>query len=72
MAGEAGDGAGHWREGNGTGSIEGNGGDYEREERGERGRERGTLVDFAEDDNAGECGLGIAWDDRVEEVYAWN
>lgn len=31
----------------------------------------GTLVYFAEDDDAWEFGLGIAGDDGVEEIYAW-
>lgn len=30
------------------------------------------MVDLAEDDNAGEFGLGVAWDDGVVDVYAWN
>ncbi len=33
---------------------------------------RETLVDFAEDDDAGEFGLGIAGDDWVVEVYSWD
>lgn len=33
---------------------------------------RGTLVDFAEDDDAGELGAGVARDDGVVEVYAWR
>ena len=59
LAGEAGDGAGDW----GDGSIEGLGADT-------RGSER-TLVDLAEDDDAGEFGLRIARDDGVVEVYTW-
>lgn len=39
--------------------------------RGGRG-EGGTLVDFAEDDDAGELGAGVARDDGVVEVYAWR
>ena len=30
------------------------------------------MVDLAKDDDAGEFGLGVAGDDRVVEVYAWN
>lgn len=57
LAGEAGDGTGHW----GFGSIEGLG-------VGEEGKR--ALVDFAEDDDAGEFGLGKAGDDGVVEVYS--
>lgn len=57
LAGEAGDGTGYW----GFGSIEGS-------EVGEEGKR--ALVDFAEDDDAGEFGLGEAGDDGVVEVYA--
>ena len=31
-----------------------------------------TLVDLAEDDDAGELGLGVAGDDGVVGVYAWD
>ena len=40
--------------------------------RGNEGRGGRTLVDFAEDDDAGEFGLGVAGDDGVVEVYAWG
>ena len=59
LAGEAGDGTGYWVD---FGSI---GGENE-------GREGGTLVDFAEDDDAGEFGAGVAGDDGVVEEYAWD
>lgn len=59
LAGEAGDGTGYWVD---FLSIEG----------GNEGREGGTLVDFAEDDDAGEFGAGVAGDDGVVEEYAWD
>ena len=31
-----------------------------------------TLIDFAEDDNAGEAGFGVVWDRGVEEEYAYS
>ncbi len=30
------------------------------------------MVDFAEDDDAGEFGLRVAGDDRVVKVYTWR
>lgn len=79
LAGEAGDGAGHcgglfgwlvgWLGERGVNCGGGGGG-----KKGWEGRKemRGTLVDFAEDDDAGELGAGVARDDGVVEVYAWR
>lgn len=59
LTGETADGAGHlgdWSIGGVGGGIEG----------------KWTLIDLAEDDDAGEFGLGKTGDDGVVEVYAWR
>lgn len=57
-----------WRAKRATGPVTGGLGQLEGWGGGGEGKR--ALVDFAEDDDAGELGLGKAGDDGVVEVYA--